>query len=354
MTYLDYPILPLTGGVAYGATTQDGIPTPSMPVPLVNAIEAGAYRYARDGGNYQVALPAMRGIGDVRDTWDAETGTFTQRIGNIAFDGTEAFSLSVSGTFFRTNPDSSLATLGICNCFGFHGTFISSSEIPDNKFGSWKNGARFDFRYSAIGDIIAFKAWLAAQYAAGTPVIVCYQLATPVVSTITPELVYTDPVYDRTQADVDRARTLAAKIGSKTATAAELAEWGTDLRGAVNASDLNRIETATAFLQDVLEGYGYSITLVTKTDWTITDRPTVAQLARIRGNINALQAGFYTLPDWREIARRYLSSGEEATDYDILNAEEYDLHALGVWVERMVAHFDFMRSGDLYSGEEQL
>lgn len=156
-------------------------------------------------------------------------------------------------------------------------------------------------------------------------------------------------IYDRTQSDIDHARELNRKLSSGTATEAERAEWDAGVKGALNAADLNRIETQTAFLRGRLEGYGYSVALSCKTDWQEGAFPAAAELGRIRENINALQAGFYSLPDWREIARKYLPGGQEALDAEILNAEEWDLHALGVWVDRMAAAFVY--SGEIFSGE---
>ena len=54
-------------------------------------------------------------------------------------------------------------------------------------------------------------------------------------------------VTDRTQADVERVRELAAK-GFAAMTAAEQAEWLTGMKGAYNAADLNRVGIALNYL----------------------------------------------------------------------------------------------------------
>lgn len=110
-----------------------------------------------------------------------------------------------------------------------------------------------------------------------------------------------------------------------------------------NASDLNRVEFATAYLRDRLTEYGYRVSVTVKTDWTRTDTPNTAEINRIRANINALQDGFYSLPDWREIVVN------NTLDFEQANALEWNLHAIGVWVERMVGAFWI--SGELISGE---
>ena len=67
-----------------------------------------------------------------------------------------------------------------------------------------------------------------------------------------PTPIWIDPIYDRTQADVDRVKELK-DIGYFNMTNTEKAEWATDLKGALNQSDLIRIETDIHILSDVLE-----------------------------------------------------------------------------------------------------
>lgn len=66
-------------------------------------------------------------------------------------------------------------------------------------------------------------------------------------------------ITDRTSADVSRAAYLDGKWvgGEWRGTAAELAEWMSDLRGAYNASDLNRVGAAVNYVAGRLESCGY-------------------------------------------------------------------------------------------------
>ena len=68
-------------------------------------------------------------------------------------------------------------------------------------------------------------------------------------------------IFDRTQADVDRAKYLAGlwQNGTFTGTTAELAEWATDLKGAYNATDLNRVIAAMDYLNEYFLGLGYDV-----------------------------------------------------------------------------------------------
>lgn len=149
-----------------------------------------------------------------------------------------------------------------------------------------------------------------------------------------------DLIYDRTAADVNRVKALAAK-GWTNMTAAEKDEWrngsgGTEpleatdgiltdandepidvlggaatVKGAYNYNDLNRVEGAVATLAvemqdyldelaaylaaydvapDVLFNLGYTVpTLTTKTDWADDDFFVAADAVRYLGNVAALR-----------------------------------------------------------------
>lgn len=96
-------------------------------------------------------------------------------------------------------------------------------------------------------------------------------------------------ITNRTQADVDRVAALAARVSAGTATAAELAEWQSDLKGAYNASDLNRVGAAVAYVAGRLNGYGYAVTVSPKQDWTVSDIPTAGQMAAYLRDVAALR-----------------------------------------------------------------
>ena len=58
-------------------------------------------------------------------------------------------------------------------------------------------------------------------------------------------------ITDRTQADEERVEELAAK-GYDAMSDAEKAEWDGEMKGAYDASDLNRVESAVAYLAELL------------------------------------------------------------------------------------------------------
>lgn len=151
-------------------------------------------------------------------------------------------------------------------------------------------------------------------------------------------------ITDRVQADVNRVDQLAARISAGTATAAEQTEWASDLKGAYNASDLNRVGAAVAYVAGRLNGYGYYVSVSPKQDWTANDIPTAGQMATyiqdvatLRGAI-AVMASTPPTPDsasgltWRE-----------ANDIERILLDVDEL------LTRMAAAWFY--SGDLYAGE---
>lgn len=149
---------------------------------------------------------------------------------------------------------------------------------------------------------------------------------------------WTVPITDRTGDDVRAAR---AAID---AWRAGLTGRPGDLRGCLGVSDLDRIEGDTAYLADVLTGYGYPVSVVTRT-WQRADLPTSADVQRVISNVSALGEAFYRMQNAPELP-------DGIGTYADLNAIEENL--LGVWrlVTGMVAAY--RKSGTLSSGADRI
>lgn len=80
-------------------------------------------------------------------------------------------------------------------------------------------------------------------------------------------------VTDRTEADASRYSELRDK-GWAEMTAAERAEWVAGMKGAYNASDLNRVASAMSYLSQRFASAGYSVPVSSPTDWANGDIPT--------------------------------------------------------------------------------
>lgn len=88
-------------------------------------------------------------------------------------------------------------------------------------------------------------------------------------------------VTDRTQADLDLWRDLQKK-GYAAMTDAEKELWDSGImKGAYNASDLNRVGEALNYLLEALANIGEISrdAFVAKTDWDVTDIPTAEELS---------------------------------------------------------------------------
>lgn len=109
-------------------------------------------------------------------------------------------------------------------------------------------------------------------------------------------------IYDRTQQDVDNVAIYKAKfkvvdtvtteiqIGSQLAsgkyfvfdgTQAELDEYMGGMKGAYNATDLNRVGNAINEAASLLSDFGIHVTVNPKTNWTYSDVPTETQDANL-------------------------------------------------------------------------
>lgn len=111
----------------------------------------------------------------------------------------------------------------------------------------------------------------------------------------------------------------------------------------LNAVDLNRIERNTRYLYDWLQQEGYGTQeLTTKTDWTKEDTPLWSDILRVRQNVDYLQECYFAIPEWREIVyNSTIDSGQ-------MNAFEWDLHLIDLWLSRMVSFQVY--SGTIYAG----
>jgi len=129
-------------------------------------------------------------------------------------------------------------------------------------------------------------------------------------------------IFDRTADDVERVKVLKDQImseGLDSLTPSEKAEYLAGMKGAYNATDMNRVGTAVQYiaqrmiqlpidLQTYRENNGVGedhifdlpydtadIVVNPKTDWSVSDIPTVTQIKTYLGNISNLRS-ILTLP----------------------------------------------------------
>ena len=114
-----------------------------------------------------------------------------------------------------------------------------------------------------------------------------------------------EPVYDRTQADVDYAKR-------------QVEEWSKgyfsndatfiiNLKGAFNAQDLNRIEGNMQYVCERLAIAGTKVQITTKADWNASDIPSSNDIQRIISNLSVLIEAWYLLPNAPHIPETILA-----------------------------------------------
>lgn len=98
-------------------------------------------------------------------------------------------------------------------------------------------------------------------------------------------LTWQTPIYDRTQSDVDRVLELR-EIDFDDMTADQQAEWLGDMKGALNRSDLERIENNIQIISDKLK-----LNLDTYAG-NVPEAITVTYFAKLVANVEAVRNGY--------------------------------------------------------------
>lgn len=185
-------------------------------------------------------------------------------------------------------------------------------------------------------------------------------------------------ITDRTQADVDTVRALIRK-GWASMTGDEQTQYLTALKGAYNAEDLNRVESAVRYVADMVVSFpeelrdyaagkdvGWSVLfdfpyneddykgIETFSGWTMSDYPNESSMERYLGNVvllkTAMDADYPTLP---QTMSGLTFEGANAIEkvlvmlHDLLLKRREEAEIL---IDKTAAAWFF--SGDLYSGED--
>ena len=165
---------------ATGTGVQNGTPTPTNPI-MPNFYEQGNM--------------ILRAVGTYADSYDANTNKITRRVGVFVFDGNTTFNGSTevgTGGYIRyavTLSDKLIGYDVLSNAFVTSSTTPGANETSA-KISGHNTTSNIYFTFPAAlltGELdtggkrtIAMNNWFADQYAAGTPVVVYYPLATPV------------------------------------------------------------------------------------------------------------------------------------------------------------------------------
>lgn len=142
-----------------------------------------------------------------------------------------------------------------------------------------------------------------------------------------------EPIFDRTPADVTRAK-LKVKEWIEALARGESVEIS-DLKGYINAVDLNRIENDTEYLSMASE-----LKLSIKTDWKRTDLPNESDIERIIKNIQDLIVDFEFGTFTYEMPTTILTYSHANTVEHNLSLIKYLLEDMSTRIQAEFAHID--------------
>lgn len=152
-------------------------------------------------------------------------------------------------------------------------------------------------------------------------------------------------ITDRTEQDVETVKQLAEAIKAGTATEEQVQQYlNVHQKGAYTYEDLNRVETAVAYIANRLREFGYRYELQTVETWTMADKPNEVDFERYLGNVARLRSAVIV---W--------ASTPEAPDsmagFDVNKANA--LEQILQDVDRILNHIRdaWFFLGDLYTGE---
>ena len=150
-------------------------------------------------------------------------------------------------------------------------------------------------------------------------------------------------VTDRTEADVSRYSELRDK-GWAEMTTAERAEWVAGMKGAYNASDLNRVASAMSYLSQRFASAGYSVPVSSPTDWANGDIPTNGDLDTYLDDLRRIRAALAVMDT--------TPAAPGSMDY-LTRAKANDIEKILVDVDDALGRLLLspFYSGEIYSGE---
>lgn len=187
------------GTSAWGAFTSDSIGTTATAFTKGGNLTTGAndryliglVRANGDSIDYRntlvvqeaqtASIPMLLSVGDYKDEGELIQGIKTGKVGILVLNGTESWvHIDYNNLHYYTNDitgiNANTSTQLLCTHFG-----ISARGTPVAGYAcvrSGRNGFLFTPLDQTIDTVVKFNAFLAGEYAAGTPVIVIYPRAT--------------------------------------------------------------------------------------------------------------------------------------------------------------------------------
>ena len=179
-------------------------------------------------------------------------------------------------------------------------------------------------------------------------------------------------ITDRTQADVDE---LVALLKKDTFTADELTAFQTS-KGAYNYTDLNRVESAVAYLAaafvqaptdlrqyasdrnvawDAVFDVPYDPDdyddITTKTDWAATDIPSATQMTRYLANVALIQSAFTSAVILPSTMNNLTFDGANKIERALVEAYNSFVNMVATREGYIRSAMEVSYAGEIYSGE---
>lgn len=270
-----------------GTTTQDGTPAPTAPVYFTNTGDDGSVTVTVNETQESLTIPTPNGLPGIPvyhndsayavtytdingqkwicDEIDMERGVYVHRLFSIVLDGSETWTTAVNGDFllgalyygalydfgYDTNFNDAFHLCSHFRAVGYYqaadGTVVSSGTTV---------GIGLKFKHSGCADLDSWKAYLAAQAAAGTPVTLWLRRSTPVETPLTdPPPIPSNPAGEVT-------------ISSNANLVIELSEVVSATRVAYAESEIKQLANNIAML--VTDGNGTSLMEQTANGWSFS------------------------------------------------------------------------------------
>lgn len=187
------------GKLFYQQSATAGINTGEFAVEAETLVVASYRRNATDLAIYSTpqtaSVPDLYAVGNYKDEVDVVSGTVTRRVGVKMLTGEENIGVVSAATYYGRVPvdDPRMPTAARNQAVSTHFVWVEGTH-PERTLGSvwcgWYGGEQFLYftpTDQTLNTGEKIKAWVAAQYAAGTPVIIWYPLATPTTESVTPQ-----------------------------------------------------------------------------------------------------------------------------------------------------------------------
>lgn len=149
-------------------------------------------------------------------------------------------------------------------------------------------------------------------------------------------LLWDEAVTDRNQGDVDRAKELRA-IAWPDMTVDEQAEYLAGLKGCLNKSDLERIESNIKLISDVLE-----LNLTTYVN-AIPEFPTTTYYSNLIGNVSTIRSAYSIHVDTPNTPSVPLTYFQKWNDIEKILDDVHDT---------LLSNFHYYCGNEIYSGDD--